>query len=164
MRSFVLTSAILLATTSPLAVAAKPGTAQPDGSRFVAGDLHAAASDAREPMTWQDAAAHCEALQAHGNEDWRLPDARELALLHRHRAAIGGFPKTPDEELDAGNALGYMTAQQNQAHGRLAYWSSAREGSQAQGLDFTTGTPFELAIEDTPLISSRAVRCVRTAK
>jgi len=38
MRSFVLTSAILLATTSPLAVAAKPGTAQPDGSRFVAGD------------------------------------------------------------------------------------------------------------------------------
>lgn len=166
MRHALLTTTLLLsAFACPDALAAKAGTAQADGSRFVATHhgqrLLAAAQDSPERLPWQAAVEHCERSTAHGHEDWRLPDAGELALLYRHRKAIDGFQ---DQEKDDQDPLGYLKVLQGGGEVDRGYWSSTREGGAANGIDFTDGSDFLLSVEDSPVAFGKWTRCVRTAR
>lgn len=141
------------------ALAAKPGARQADGSRYVAGTLYAAAEDAADAMAWDDAKAWCEASTAHGRAGWRLPDADELALLYKHRKAIGGFADPDSDALDPQYAYRLIRAG---GMIRYDYLSATRNGDDAAGLDFETGKPATLAVvHDMPTTFAMRVRCVR---
>lgn len=165
MRYIILIPALLLSLACADASAAKAGSKQADGTRLVASQgnqrLLAAAADSPERLTWEAATTWCEQSSAHGHADWRLPDANELALLHRHRKAIDGFQS---QEKDDQDPLGYLKVLQGGGEVDRGYWSSTRDGNAAAGLDFTDGSAFQLPVIETPVVSSKWVRCVRTAQ
>ncbi len=164
-HQFLIATLLLSAFTCDYALAAKAGTVQADGSRFVATHhgqrLLATAQDSPERLPWQDAVEHCERSIAHGHDDWRLPDAGELALLYRHRKAIDGFQ---DQEKDDQDPLAYMKILQGGGQVDRGYWSASRDDNVASGVDFTDGSTFELAIKDAPIVFSKWTRCVRTSR
>jgi hypothetical protein len=47
------------------------------------------AADSVEPLDWAESLAYCEALDAAGHDDWRLPDAKELQ-------SIVDYERSPD--------------------------------------------------------------------
>ncbi|QNN70106.1 DUF1566 domain-containing protein [Thermomonas carbonis] len=167
MRQFALPAILLLVLASPaLLAASKAGKARPDGSRDVGVRdgvaLVAAAGDAPRQMPWQEAIAWCDEATLHGRDDWRLPDASELALLHRHRAAIGGFA---DPDKDAADPMGYLSIVQSGGKIRYRYWSSTRTDDDATGIDFETGTPVQVVVaERAPVAFGMRIRCVRASE
>lgn len=77
------------------------GALMPDGSLYAGISsrtglpFYATPENAPGRYDWAGAAAYCEALAAHGRDDWRLPDAEEgggeMETLFRSRESVGGF-------------------------------------------------------------------------
>ena len=78
----------------------EPGDKMSDGSIYagISPDtgkpMYAAATDAPQLMTFEQAKAYAASLDAHGHKDWRVPSKAELQALFDNRSAIGGFNET----------------------------------------------------------------------
>jgi hypothetical protein len=78
----------------------KPGDKMPDGTVFagVSPDtgkpMYATPADAPLTMRWKAAMEYAAKLDAHGQDDWRVPTKSELNVLFNNRAAIGGFDES----------------------------------------------------------------------
>jgi hypothetical protein len=121
-----------------------PGTVMPDGTVYAGLSpdtgraFYAAAKDAPEGMSWDDAVAHARSSTAHGHSDWRLPSQDELNVMFNNRAAIGGF------NLSGSFPAGW-------------YWSSSENTSYtARGQRFSDGNQ-----NSNTKSSGLSVRCVR---
>ena len=75
----------------------KLGDKMPDGT-VLAGispdtnrPMYATPADASLTMQFNEAQEYAAKLNAHGQQDWRLPTKAELNVLFNNRAAIGGF-------------------------------------------------------------------------
>jgi hypothetical protein len=53
--------------------------------------MYTTPADAPLTMTFNDASDYAKKLDAHGHQDWRVPNQDELDVLFNNRAAIGGF-------------------------------------------------------------------------
>jgi len=100
------------------------GSRMPDGTVYagISPDfnkpLFVLPSDAPLNMTWQQAASYAAGLEGadHAKATFRLPTDRELGLIFRNKAAIGGFHETNDMTPDA------------------VYWSSDYAASDSDSL------------------------------
>src|SRR5690606_12753100 len=132
--------------------------AGPKAAGKVAGKgVFAAPVDSPPSLLFADARDYCDGLAVLGHMDWRLPDMRELALLHHKREAIGGFASAGNDD-----PLSYLTALSEQAWGGAYYWSSEQEESQGLGMDFATGKPIRLSVDGSGMPNRASARCVRT--
>ena len=58
-------------------------------------------ADSGVTLHWEEALAHCEALESAGHDDWRLPNAKELhSIVDYTRAPDAGDPAYRPAEQD----------------------------------------------------------------
>lgn len=155
MRPLVLTMLAVLAIAPPAHAAGEKAAGKVAGKA-----VFAAPADSPASLLFPEARAYCEGLDVLGHSDWRLPDRRELALLHDRRKAVGGFKGGQGGD----DALSYLTALSEQSWGGAYYWSSEQEGSQGLGMDFATGQPIRLSLDGSSMPNRAAARCVRTSR
>ena len=72
--------------------------------------MYTTPADAPLTMTFNDASDYAKKLDAHGHQDWRVPNQDELDVLFNNRAAIGGF------DVSGSNPAGW-------------YWSRTQNGN-----------------------------------
>jgi hypothetical protein len=99
LRAGAVAAACLAAFAASAALAAEPapGSKAADGSIFagvIGGARLYALPDDPKPLSWGAAKEYCQKLDAHGHQDWAMPDDAELELLYKNHKAIGGFKPT----------------------------------------------------------------------
>lgn len=125
--------------------------------------LYTTTADPNMVATWPEAKDYCENLNAHGHDDWRLPEGNvyrrrnilrrdndELYVLFANRVAIGGFNPRKKVQEDS-----YHTVDSSR------YWSASSTYRSSESnksiLKFSDG----FAYSDQEAANKNSFRCVR---
>ncbi len=134
-------------TDDPRPKTPEPGTVMADGTVYAGVSpvdhkpMYAMAADLPVLMSFNDAAVHAAKVDAHGHDDWRVPDRDELTVLFNGAAAIGGFDMTGQ-----GHATWYWSSTPVDNNGIGAICQRFSDGFQEPGY----------------MTDPLSIRCVRT--